>query len=273
VIVQIYEIQTPGEAEQMAALGVDHIGSVVLSEENWKVAGIRETLEQVRSSGARSSLIPLFSRPESILRLIDFYRPDIIHFCEALTDRVADDRGLADLIKTHRRVRKNFPEIRIMRSIPIARAGGRQNLPTLELARRFAPFSDYLLTDTVLVQSAGAGAAPQPVKGFIGITGRCCDWDVAAELAAQSAIPVILAGGISPDNAAAGIKKVRPYGIDSCTGTNAHDPSGRRIRFKKDIEKIKRLVAEMHRAEAEIKHSAKEKENANIRHTPVGETT
>jgi len=264
VIVQIYEVQTPDEAEQMAALGVDHIGSVVLSEENWKVAEIRETVEQVRSCGACSSLIPLFSRAESILRLMDYYRPDIIHFCEALTGPAAGERGLANLIDTHRHVRKNFPAARIMRSIPIVQAGARQNLPTLELARMFAPYSDYFLTDTVLVQPSGGGAAPQPVEGFIGITGRCCDWGVAAELAAQSPIPVILAGGISPDNAAAGIRRVRPAGVDSCTETNRRDAGGRPVRFKKDLVKVGQLVAEVRRAEAEIKPSAMERENANI---------
>ena len=32
MIIQIYEIQTPSEAERCIELGVDHIGSVILSE-------------------------------------------------------------------------------------------------------------------------------------------------------------------------------------------------------------------------------------------------
>ena len=93
----------------------------------------------------------------------------------------------------------------------------------------------------------------QPVNGFIGITGRICDWKVATRLVAQSTIPVILGGGISPENAAAGIKQVRPAGVDSCTETNARDSNGRPLRFKKDVEKIKQLVAEVRRVEQEIK--------------------
>ena len=34
LIVQIYEIQTPAEAELMIEAGVDHIGGVILSEEH-----------------------------------------------------------------------------------------------------------------------------------------------------------------------------------------------------------------------------------------------
>ena len=84
-----------------------------------------------------------------------------------------------------------------------------------------------------------------------------CDWDVAARLVAQSTIPVILGGGISQENAAAGIKKVCPAGVDSCTETNARDSNGRPIRFKKDVEKIKQLVAEVRRAEQDIKSQNK----------------
>ena len=68
MIVQIYEIQTPDEAERMVALEVDHIGSVVLNEESWKVSSIKETIELIRSTGARSSLIPLFSRAEQEIK-------------------------------------------------------------------------------------------------------------------------------------------------------------------------------------------------------------
>jgi phosphoribosylanthranilate isomerase len=67
---------------------------------------------------------------------------------------------------------------------------------------------------------------------------------------------VILAGGISPDNAAAAIKEVRPYGIDSCTLTNAVDASGRAVRFKKDYRKVEQLVAAVRRVEQDLNATA-----------------
>jgi len=60
-------------------------------------------------------------------------------------------------------------------------------------------------------------------------------------------IPVILAGGLSPENVAAGIGKVRPAGVDTCTATNAVDDLGRPVRFRKDPEKVRRFVAEARR--------------------------
>ncbi|MGD8657566.1 MAG: hypothetical protein PVG28_15715, partial [Desulfobacterales bacterium] len=61
--------------------------------------------------------------------------------------------------------------------------------------------------------------------------------------------PVILAGGISPQNAAEGIHQVRPDGVDSCTQTNLHDENGRPIRFKKDLSKVKQLVEQVRQTE------------------------
>ncbi len=48
LIIQVYEIQDPHEAETMAALGVDHVGSVILSEEEWKVTAVKEVVEITR---------------------------------------------------------------------------------------------------------------------------------------------------------------------------------------------------------------------------------
>ncbi|MBU0697939.1 MAG: hypothetical protein KKE59_00700 [Proteobacteria bacterium] len=249
IIVQIYEVQTPSEAEKLIALGVDHIGSVVVSAESWKIQSIVDTIQVVGAGDARSSLIPLFSDCDAVLRTLDFYQPDIVHFCESLVFQNDDASACQDLLALQENVKKRFPGIKIMRSIPIAPAGVSDRVPTLKLARRFEPVSDYFLTDTLLLKASGGSADDQPVKGFVGITGRTCDWDVAAKLVESSRIPVILAGGISPENVFDGILHVRVAGVDSCTGTNAVDSDGVSVRFKKDLNKVKRLVEEVHRAE------------------------
>ena len=160
-----------------------------------------------------------------------------------------------ELILLQENVKKRFPEIKIMRSIPISQSGMNDNVATIELARLFEPVSDYFLTDTLLIKESGSSLNNQPVKGFVGITGQTCDWDIAAKLVVSSRIPVILAGGISPDNVFDGIMHVRPAGVDSCTRTNAVDSAGSLIRFKKDIGKVKCFVEETRRAERSIGHS------------------
>jgi phosphoribosylanthranilate isomerase len=62
-------------------------------------------------------------------------------------------------------------------------------------------------------------------------------------------IPVILAGGISPQNVMDGIRQIRPAGVDSCTRTNVLDKTGKPIRFKKDLVKVKTLVEQVRAAE------------------------
>jgi len=249
IIVQIYEIQEPSEAESLVEIGVDQIGSVIVSETEWKIPGVKDTIRQVRSAAAKSSLIPLFNSLESVLYTLDYYQPDIIHFCESLVDEKDIRDYCRRLIQLQKEVKLRFPQIGIMRSIPIAQSGRSTWNATLELSRWFEPVSDFFLTDTLLTNVPGIDDAPQPVPGFVGITGQRCDWETAAELVASCRIPVILAGGISPDNVAEGIRRVRPAGVDSCTRTNALDKKGVPIRFKKDLQQVKRLVNAVREAE------------------------
>jgi len=79
----------------------------------------------------------------------------------------------------------------------------------------FAPYVDAFVTDTF-----------DPESGARGATGRTHDWNVSARLAARSPRPLILAGGLTPENVAAAIAAVRPVGVDAHTGVE--DTAGRK---------------------------------------------
>ena len=51
-----------------------------------------------------------------------------------------------------------------------------------------------------------------------GGTGIRSNWDLAAELVLRTKYPVILAGGLTPDNVAIAIAKVKPYAVDVSSG-------------------------------------------------------
>jgi phosphoribosylanthranilate isomerase len=234
---------------------VDRIGSVILSPETWKVPAVRDVVRLVRGSAVKSSLIPLLAREDDILRALDYYQPDCVHFCEwiPLDPEKGEQRKAfcAEMIRLQRLVKKEFPPLGITRSIPIPEPSPADSAPVretiLEIARTLEPHTDGFMTDTL--RGYGGKGAAQPVAGYVGITGEVCDWDIAAALVETSRIPVILAGGISPENVFDAIGRVKPAGIDSCTQTNARDPRGRPIRFRKDFDRIRRLLDEIRRAE------------------------
>jgi len=250
MIIQIYEIQTPEEAERCIELGVNHIGSVVLSLDDWRIERLRETIRLSDGTSAKNSLIPLFDDADAICRVIDYYRPDFIHFCDSLTDGKEVRGDVEALIVLQTVIKERFPEVGIIRSIPIPRAEEVLDFPTLELGHMFEASSDMLLTDTWIPRA--------PVEGYIGITGKQVDGDQASALVQESRCPVILAGGLSPRNVYDALMAVRPAGADSCTRTNRVEEEGNPIRFQKDFGKVKRFVQEVRRAEVELNE---EKEN------------
>jgi len=69
--------------------------------------------------------------------------------------------------------------------------------------------------------------------GSYGGTGEIADWGVAAELAQST--PLLLAGGLTPENVRAAIDQVQPWGVDVASGIE-RNPG------KKDITKMKAFI-------------------------------
>ena len=240
VIIQVYEIQDPHEAEKLIEIGVDHIGSIVLDEDSWKLPDLRDVISLTRHTDSASSMIFLFHKQDNIYRAIDYYQPDIVHLCE---DLVGKDGNYDDNkhLENQKRLREKFPEVQIMRSIPVP-PSGREPSSSADLIPIFEPYSDLFLIDTYLPEA--------PVTGYIGITGIPCDWETGSKIVEQSSIPVILGGGLNPSNVYEALSSVGPFGVDSCTGTNATDLEGNPIRFKKDLTKVRAFINECRRYEA-----------------------
>ena len=239
MIVQIYEIQTPEEAIALLHMGVQHIGSVALPTLTKRDPILYQTIQLVHNYGAKSSLIPLFSEPDRIFQLMEDYSPDIIHFCENI---LTLDK-LDPIVRFQKKVKQNFPKIQIQRAIPIPVSGKGKIEKVLKIAKELEDVSDYFLTDTVLEPNESSGLMDtQSVSGFVGITGQVCDWEIARSLVQQSKIPVIIAGGLSPQNVKDAIEKIKPAGVDSCSATNQLDDHGKPIRFKKDMNKVGEFI-------------------------------
>ena len=60
----------------------------------------------------------------------------------------------------------------------------------------------------------------------------------------ESPVPVFLAGGLRPENVAAAVATVRPYGVDVCSGV--------RINGRLDEARLRAFVLEVRRADAAL---------------------
>jgi len=80
------------------------------------------------------------------------------------------------------------------------------------------------------------------VKGIYGGSGVTADWSAAAELAKR--YPLLLAGGLTPENVADAVRQVQPWGVDVASGVDASRGAG-----EKDAAKMSAFVKAVKRLE------------------------
>ena len=215
MIVQIYAFTNIDQAIKAAALGVSHIGFVagrygqVHGELSFDEAA---RLVDALPAPAKSSALTMATDLDEILRMARHVEPDIVHIS---TDTW--DVGPAECAALQEELP---PGTALMKSIDV---GGPDSL---EAAAAFHDSVQYLLLDTKVEGMPGVGA-----------TGRTHDWSLSRKIVEDSPVPVILAGGLTPENVREAIKKVQPDGVDSNTGTNLpEDP------VQKDMDLVKEFT-------------------------------
>ena len=112
--------------------------------------------------------------------------------------------------------------------------------------RSDAPQADVLkdIQDTVTAYRDGGFMVQLDTykEGELGGTGLVFNWDVGRELARSH--PFVLAGGLSPENVAEAMQRVRPWGLDVSSGV---ETDGR-----KDAAKIARFIEQVHHTDREL---------------------
>ncbi|MEU2923512.1 phosphoribosylanthranilate isomerase [Streptomyces sp. NPDC007251] len=130
-----------------------------------------------------------------------------------------------------RRLKELRSELFVLKSLVVKQDNAEE---LLRLVDDTHPFVDMYITDTF-----------DPRTGAKGATGLAHDWNVSAELVRRSPKPLMMAGGLSPQNVGDAIRAVRPAAVDAHTGLEG--PDGR-----KDRAKVAKFVAEARRAFDEI---------------------
>lgn len=218
--IQIYTMQSPEEALAIAALGVDHVGITpgaygLPGEIDFATA--RAIAQSVRGQAA-SVALSVDSNLEAIVAMVQAVQPDILHLC-----------GLAGAVPPAavQALRQRLPGLPILQAISVGGPEGRAD--ALASALAYQEVADYLIIDTQAPDIAGIGAS-----------GKTHDWNTSRAIVQQARCPVILAGGLSPENVAEAIRVVQPWGVDSLTHTNRPLPGGG---FCKDQQRVAQFVA------------------------------
>jgi phosphoribosylanthranilate isomerase len=77
------------------------------------------------------------------------------------------------------------------------------------------------------------------VKGVYGGSGVTADWSAAAELAKK--YPLLLAGGLTPENVAGAVRQVKPWGVDVASGVESapgEKDAAKMIQFVKEVKRL-----------------------------------
>jgi phosphoribosylanthranilate isomerase len=225
--VQIYGARTLADSLALVEMGVDHLG--IELHENCE----EEVVEIIEASKGKTItvLLPLYDELERIVEVTRQIRPDVIHLCssEGVMDIDRIEAFAADVAPTQ-----------VMQAIPVTPTGIAHEIDSLALAKAFDPFVDFLLLDTSLGEDQD-----NPMPGWVGVTGRTHDWTVSQAIVEQCQSPVILAGGLDPENVAEAIRAVRPWAVDSCTGLDLY-------RGKKDLPKCQAFIERAREAAADL---------------------
>lgn len=159
-----------------------------------------------------SVLVIMPETGQQAVEMIERVRPDAVQLHREIDVKDLEyirDNTRIDIIKTF--------------SIPV----GTKNSAD-EMASQINEIMDLDLVDGVLLDSRTAGK--------VGGTGHVHDWSVSKEIVERVDVPIMLAGGLNPDNVKEAVMKVSPYAVDTVSGIETEG--------RKDKEKICKFIKE-----------------------------
>ena len=196
------------DAVAAAEAGADAVGCLVGLD--------RPSPEQVDAAAARAvySVLPPF-----VTRVVVTHRTvlgEVAELVRASAATAVQLHGDFPLVAIPA-LREAVPFAAIVKCVHVT---GEEAIAAAQAAARVA---DAILLDT-------------KVRGRIGGTGKTHDWSISVRIVESVSKPVILAGGLNPDNVREAIERVRPFGVDVNSGT-------RGLPGTKDHAKMRAFVA------------------------------
>lgn len=144
------------------------------------------------------------------------------------------DESPEQILEIRKRLRSHSAKPQVIKTVRFAPA----------IAGELARFSDPTLVDAILIDTFSPHAR--------GGTGVAFDWEQAQEIVHQAEMPIIVAGGLNPENVQQALATLNPWGIDATSGLESAPG-------KKDVKKVQAFCAAVRSFQrAEVMQAAKE---------------
>ncbi len=197
--IKICCIKSVAEARAAVAHGADAIGLVSAMPSGAGIIADERLIPEIANAVpplVATFLLTSLTDTAAIIAQHQCCRTSTIQLVDALT------RG------THADLRHALPGIRIVQVIHVL------DDASVTEALAAAPQVDALLLDS---------GNPNLAVKELGGTGRTHNWALSRRIVESADKPVLLAGGLRPDNVAAAWTAVRPWGFDICSGVRTND--------------------------------------------------
>ena len=198
--IQIAGVSSLDEAMFCAQIGVDALGFTLEIPGGIHDGLTREKAADIVQRLPRTILavvITYLKSFEDISRLVETVGPHAVQFHGGIADEQLSV------------FRREYPSARTIGRITVS---GQDSIA--QAACFCAPLWDAIILDSM-----------DPITGRVGATGITHDWSLSSKFVKTASVPVILAGGLTPDNVCEAILTVRPAGVDTHTGIENNDGS------------------------------------------------
>ena len=227
---KICGIRSPEEIELAALYGADAVGFIteVPVESPRKLdSGTAAYLVSKVPKSLSSVLVIMPDNSDTAVEMIEKIKPDIVQIHSRLP--------LLEL-----EVIKENTDIPIIKTLSVPVKGetsGKKTgneAPVSNLLEKVRLLEEADVVDSILLDTA----RPENPGG----TGCVHDWTLSRWISEETRLPLILAGGLKPENVREAIKAVSPYAVDTASGVETCG--------KKDAVKIRNFIEEVRCASA-----------------------
>jgi len=201
------------DVELISRSGADYAG-LLINMPSKRTLDLETAVEFSKICKIDTVLLFMNSEIEFVIRAVDVIKPFGVQLQGAETPEY--------IVKMKKEI-----ECEIWKGVHLPADGIINQRQVLDVMNDYAESgANIILLDTVVTGEAG--------KQFGG-TGRTYDWDEAKNIVQASPLPVMIAGGLNPDNVSEAICKLKPFGVDLASGVESR-------KGIKDPEKVRRFV-------------------------------